>query len=146
MFRCAITNLVLFGFIVSQLAAVPHAHGATSPDNQHRHDAFPHIHIGFGGHSQARKNTTQRPPGLGEPRTGNEHDNDAIYLPGAGAPALGNDRSQNLHHCGLVSAAPLAMCSIGPASADASLTLPWRPPDDDPPDCPLFLTLRTIRI
>jgi hypothetical protein len=146
MLRRFITSLVLLGFIVSQLAAMPHAHGADSPDDQHRHDAHPHIHIWFGGHSHARNIDLQEPPGLGDQRDTDDHDADAIFLPGAGAPALGNDRSQSAHQGDLASTGRIGLSAVCKANDKACKSLPWRPPDDDPPACPLFLKLRTIRI
>jgi len=165
MFRRCITSLVLLGFNVSQLAAAPHLHGSVSPDEQHRHDAHPHIHLGFGGHPHARsEHHAPLGPGDGingdgingdgingdginrDVRSGNEHDADAIYLPGAGAPALGSDRSQALQQGDLASPDRFGAQSISDVNDKASKAFPWRPPDDDPPACPVFLKLRTLRI
>ena len=155
MFRRCITFLVLLGFNVSQLAS-PHLHAAASPQEQRRHDAHPHVHFWFvhsledgqqgKRHEKSVENARHLKSDLvGEP-LGDEHDADAIYLPGAGAPAAGRERSHSTWQDAITFAAPYGLLSTGTGDAESSAHVPWHPPDDDSPHCHIYLRLRTLRI
>ena len=155
MFRRFITTLVLLGFNVSQLAA-PHAHGAASLEEQRQHDEHPHVHFWFGGEphdghdgnrdESSTNQSRQAADGLADEPLGDEHDADAIYLPGAGAPASGNDRSHSPTQGDNAFAAQFTLLPTCVADDESTTPIPWRPPDEHSPACPTFLKLRTIRI
>lgn len=162
MFRRCITTLVLFGFVASQLVAVPHAHAHCSPEQQREHDARPHVHVGSyghshdhspsqGGHSHGQPTDNQPsvddeklPIGAGASYA--EHDVDAIYLPGRAASPLAIKDQRTAGSAGPIHSADIGLCANFFQVAQPSLSALHRPPNDGLAGAKLFLTLRHLRI
>src|SRR5215212_2833428 len=64
MARRSATTLLLIAYLASQMAAVPHAHGADCENQPADHDARPHFHISSAaqvGHSHPHADVHQHP-------------------------------------------------------------------------------------
>ncbi|MEX2025830.1 MAG: hypothetical protein WEH44_00995 [Pirellulaceae bacterium] len=147
MFRRLVAILTLLGFFAGQLAMVPHAHAAGSPDEQRQHSSRPHIHVGGHGHAHDHSHTTPASDrsslgDIGAP--GLDHDADAIYL-SDGNSTLGTARDERVVITTIVLSADLLTGSWQPL-AQQGLAVPFHPPDRFPAGSKLFLTLRTLRI
>lgn len=162
MFRHCVSLLVIVGLLASQLAAVPHAHGATSPEEQRKHDATPHIHLfGNGSHSHSHSHakddhhhhhesvpsddgSANQPlaPGGDAP----EHDSDAFYF--VASPSVFAGSTTQVHTISelLVALQAPAAGWAGGRQAEFARGLPWHPPDTVLDDSEAYLTLRTLRI
>ena len=158
MLRRWISCLVIVGLLAGQLAAMPHAHGAMSLDEQREHDARPHLHFPFAGEGHQHDEHDHH----GHDHGGDQHgqdplqaaglpgcccdDGDAVYLVGSGSLTAGSgDKSQTLAR----PAAELLTVALPSAdpSQDARLLFALaHPPDDAAPGVKLFLKLRTLRI
>ena len=168
MFRRAVSLLVIAGLIVGQLAAIPHAHGAMSAEEQREHDATPHFHnrwLGHphhdhahphGGHSHshsakvhpkhskpASDDSSTQPLGLVP--SGSAHDADAIYLPHAGAPSMTSHKVTIAWALQVGKLTPLAFC-FAVSQAKGEDYLRWHPPDEVQDASDYYLTLRNLRI
>jgi hypothetical protein len=162
MFRRCVSILVLLGFVAGQLAAVPHAHGGCSSEQQREHDARPHVHVGSCSHSHdhndshdghSHSHATDKPaPASGEQLSNSgcgpyvEHDADAIYLPcGASSPVAVKDQrtASSADPISSADTASYATCLLpDPRNASA----PIHPPNGHSSGAKLFLTLRNLRI
>lgn len=167
MFRRCVSLLVIAGFIASQLAAIPHAHGAASAEQQREHDATPHFHWGWLGHADddhGHSNSGHghshpgqeisggsEPPSdgsegqpLGTGLSSSDHDADAFFIPKQAASAS-SAKNQ------LVSAWQFAALApppdwIGDLQASEQLSVRWHPPDEVLDGSDRYLTLRNLRI
>jgi hypothetical protein len=166
MFRGCVSLLVLVGFIASQLAVMPHAHGAASAEEQRNHDATPHFHWNslshshsHSGHNHAHPHHTSAKPRsktsvdstsddsttrlAGADQYYAEHDADAIFVNahavyGSGSP----DRAASVSQVAI-----LALPCVGSATSPiATPTLRWHPPDIVLDASDSYLTLRNLRI
>lgn len=145
MFRRSVATLALFGYIVGQLAMVPHAHGAAFPDEQRQHNARPHFHIGghSHSHSHAHPPAGDRSPREGISQPGLDHDADAIYVASftacVGIVSDERDLGAVACFCGMLTAScvPIALHEAA---------IPLHPPDAADSGGKLFLKLRTLRI
>ena len=83
--------LLLTVYVASQLAVVPHAHGANGAAATSDHRATPHVHLGWldgsdhaheqgQAHHHADHKTPTKPASESCTKSG-EHDRDAFYLP-----------------------------------------------------------------
>jgi hypothetical protein len=162
MFRRCVCILVLLGFIAGQLAVVPHAHGGYSPEEQRQHDARPHVHVGFCGHSHEHNHshdghshshpTDKAAPASVEQLSNGgcgpcvEHDADAIYLPcGASSPATVKDQ-RTASSAELIHSADTASCATCLLPNPRNASAPIHPPNGHSSGAKLFLTLRNLRI
>lgn len=168
MFRHLICLVTAAGFIASDMAIIPHAHGSGSQDNQ-RGQATPHFHCAWsehddhahdhnhGGHRHSHaghkhernlnpphvESTSQsRADGL----WGDDHDANAIYLPGQ---ICAVSQSCSKHSLALVvqfwgSATLPVACSEEQGGGCSSSR--WRPPDKVLDLSDTYLTLRNLRI
>lgn len=145
MFRRSVATLALVGYIVGQLAMVPHAHGASLPDEQRQHHARPHFHIGGHAHSHSHAH----PPagdrslreGIGRP--GFDHDADAIYV--ASVTACVGIASDERDLPAVASFGGMLTASCVPSALHEG-AIPLHPPDAADSGGKLFLKLRTLRI
>jgi hypothetical protein len=161
MFRRCVSFLVIVGLLASQLAAIPHAHGAMSAEEQQKHDTTPHVHFFAHGkhchshshahghchcHQSDKAQPASKSPNPRQPtRDGFDHDQTAIYLGAAEQLTLASNST---------SMVPVAIADL-PSTVDATiygfegasvLSLPWHPPDEVADDSQAYLTLRTLRI
>lgn len=163
MLRRIVSTCVLIGFIASQWAAVPHMH-AHETDAKHGHTS-PHMHLSWFGSSTHMHGHEHGPGGThhhqaavpndssaatpSDQATGeDDHDGDAVYLPGGVPRATTTSIAEALALKG--QAAHLALLAYDPGfAAELSATCctaSRRPPDERHPGCALYLTLRTLRI
>jgi hypothetical protein len=164
MIRRGVSLLVIAGLIAGQLAAIPHAHGAMTPEEQSEHNAVPHFHVtrsdhadhgqshhGHGhshsakGHEEAKRSS--KPSNASPSGTGRgEHDANAVYLaPHARALSVQSHKAAAASTLQLAKLTPLAICPTA-SQAKASNFRHWHPPDavQDASGC--YLTLRNLRI
>ncbi|HUE74253.1 MAG TPA: hypothetical protein VMP01_25455 [Pirellulaceae bacterium] len=145
MFRRCVAAFVLLGFLAGQLAMVPHAHAAGSPDAQRQHSTRPHFHVGGHAHDHSHAPPAgERSPLDWISAPGHDHDADAIYL-SDGNSTLGTARDERVAITTIVLSADLLTGSWQPL-AQQDLAVPFHPPDPFPAGRKLFLTLRTLRI
>ena len=163
MFRRVVSTCVLIGFIAGQGAAIPHAH-AHETDAEDGH-ASPHVHLSWFGrsthghdhehgpggthrHQAAVPNDSSAATPNGQATGENDHDGDAVYLPGEVPRATTTSLDEALALKG--QAAHLALLAFDPGFAAGlsatHCTAFRRPPDERHPGCALYLTLRTLRI
>lgn len=153
-FRRCVFLIAIVGLLASQLAAVPHAHGGLTIDEQREHDATPHFHShGFhhrhdhtpGGHrhrhfvqpSEGRPH--QRPDRIPQ----REHDATAIDCRWQVLAVSQTWSTTKLVTWGTtLNDYPLANCSF----ASESEFIAGRPPDQVLDRSNLYLTLRNLRI
>jgi hypothetical protein len=161
MFRRCISTLVLLGFVAGQLAAIPHAHGGCSPEEQREHDARPHVHVGFCGHSHDHDDSHDghshnRATDKVSPASGQqvfdddgacniEHDADAIYLPCVASPVAVKEQ-RITSGPGPISSTDLALDATGFRAELHYASVPIHPPNGHSSGAKLFLTLRNLRI
>ena len=164
MFRRCVSLLMIAGMFASQLAAIPHAHGATSREEQRKHDATPHFHW-FGNcqhchshsHSHAHgKNDHHRHETASEhdksdretPPDGNslDHDADALYLGGGTNCTMVSSTQVSSARILLTTLQVPVATSICGIEAKEVRGLSWRPPDQVIDGSEIYLTLRTLRI
>lgn len=172
MFRRCVSLCVLAVFLASQLAAVPHAHGATSPEEQQKHSATPHFHCEWfgdtdhdhdhshGGHSHSHAGQQQedcpkpksddsqdrQPQGTG--LSGTDHDADAIFVFVSGQACTASTTSYKdlaASAWQLVALARLPDC-LSDLQARLSPSFRGHPPDEVLDDSDIYLTLRNLRI
>jgi hypothetical protein len=164
MFRRCVVIFVLVGFVASQLAAIPHAHGGHSPAEQSEHDARPHFHFGKCSHdhghdhahghghchhSHPREETddeSQDQPLSDQAGGSLEHDANAVYLiaGSSNTVVVKVQYGAAITDCiALAIAAPSALASPSASGDDPAL---FRPPDEDSGGPKIFLTLRNLRI
>ncbi len=169
MFRRGVSFLVLVGFLASQLAVMPHAHGSATPEEQQKHDAAPHFHCAWLGHSDHdhhhghssaghghSHHATQHEGGLksstdssdGQSLTsglrGADHDADAIFVSEQAATAS-RSTDQLVSAWQLVGSAPLPTC-LGDVQSGLGPSPRWHPPDEVLDASDTYLTLRNLRI
>lgn len=161
MFRRCVTFLVIAGFLASQLAAIPHAHGVASAKEQQKHDATPHFHyewFGHAGHDHGHSHPGQR-HGLGQEApssdnsdgqplgiglSGAAHDSDAVFVPRQAVfAASSKDR--------VVAAWQLAALValhdfLGDHKWIPNPSPRWHPPDQILDASDTYLTLRNLRL
>ena len=166
MFRHFICLVTAAGFVASQMAITPHAHGSGSAELQREHDANPHVHWGScdddhhahthgeSGHSHSghhhqqetsaspSESSTEQPFGVVSPE---EHDADAIYLPATDFSAYLLSRTHSLSKSVQVAEvpAPLVLCGEHPG---AGQPIRRHPPDDVTDGSETYLILRNLRI
>jgi hypothetical protein len=146
MVRCVLSLLIGIGYCVSQLAAVPHAHGHNAG---HKHHAGqPHVHLSdFGGahegeHHQHAGHQHQPTANSGE----QDHDGDAVYLQPVVSGSANPDRCLDIL-AGPSLAPPLPFgFVIAPVHGVSSLAWCQPGPNLTGGHCALFLTLQTLRI
>jgi len=163
MFRRCVSLLMIVGMFASQLAAVPHSHGATSLEEQQKHDATPHFHwFGYCQHCHSHSHAhgkhdhhhhespsehedsdreTPRPDG-----NSLDHDADAIYLGGGTNCTMGSSTQVSSTRFLLTALQVPVATSICGIEAKEVRGLPWRPPDQVLDGSEIYLTLRTLRI
>jgi hypothetical protein len=165
MFRRCVSLLLIVGMFASQLAAVPHAHGATSQEEQRKHDATPHFHwFGYCQHCHSHSHShAHGKHGHHHHETASEHDNsdrqtprpdgnsldhdaDAIYLGGGTNCTMGSSTRVSSTQVLLIALQTPVATSICGIEAKEVRGLPWRPPDQVLDDSETYLTLRTLRI
>ena len=150
--RCT-TSVLMMAYLASQLAAAPHAHGATGETQPSDHNARPHVHVGWFDHGDHAHDDGHRhhhpcdendsqPPGSKSHGGDRDHDSDAVYLPNeAVAPSTKS----------AVSPASLAVSTLGIIASIAAPTASGYSastifPDKCSSGCPLYLALRALRI
>lgn len=141
-------------FIASQLAVMPHAHGAGQQELPRDHDALPHIHISWFGHvvhchhdcpaNDDEHDADHSNQSSFDSVPGHDHDSDAIYLPNDGGVSLPikNMAAPNYHQV----VSPIAILAV---QSPATVCARWTAvdfPDSQSPGCPLYLALRALRI
>jgi hypothetical protein len=163
MFRRSVSFLAIVSLFASQLAAIPHAHGATSPEEQRKHDETPHFHwFGYCQHCQSHSHPrgkhdhhhhdTSSKHGKSDGQAplpdGNsvDHAADAIYLGGGTNCTFGSSTQVSSTQILLIALQSPVATSICGIEAKVVRGLPWRPPDQVLDDSETYLTLRTLRI
>lgn len=154
MVRRYTNTLLMIAYLASQLATLPHAHGANSENQPCDHNARSHVHVSWfhhedhsheheDGHSDHHHcdGTHSQPAADTEP---GDHDSDAVYLPndtGFSLPTKTVATSDSFHLVTTLTIAtvPVPM-AISQFSSDAHL------PDKCSAGCPLYLALRALRI
>jgi len=142
----------MFGFVASQLAAIPHAHAGLSPAEQLEHSHHPHVHVGGCSHPHEHNCTPlhshdhERVPQPAPARTPLPcHDAAAIYLPtGSEWASLPlQEQVKKDRAAGPVTTADdvASLCNEF-ESRFCSL----HPPDSPPGGSKIFLKLRSLRI
>lgn len=95
MVRGSVTILMLLGLVIRPMIPVSHAHAHLTPEQQVKHNAVPHVHIGSTAHSHSHESgcpahhhddpSVESPDASYEsgvvPATGCHHDSDAFWLP-----------------------------------------------------------------
>ena len=150
--RCT-TTMLMMAYLATQLAMVPHAHGA-SENQSSDHNARPHVHISWFGHIEHSHDDgcayhDECDGSYSQPISfhfapAHDHDSDAIYLPndaGVSLPVKSVVAPSNFQDVSTLAVAttrtPTAVCETW-AAADFS--------DKCSPGRPLYLVLRALRI
>ena len=172
MFRRCLSLLVIAGFLASQMALVPHAHGIVSANEQQKHDATPHIHCGWFGssdhghchahgdrchgkhsHSDSGEQAVEvsqtaagdeANPDLCIEQSHSDHDADAVFLSGL-TVATSTKKVQVDSAWQVFWQCPLS-CSLHQIQASTSPPLHWETPDVVQDASDSYLTLRNLRI
>lgn len=171
MFRRCVSLLVIAGFLASQLAAVPHAHGGASPEGRREHDAAPHFHWAWLSHAAHHHDHSHSPSGhehshsgpqsrdqndskgssgepIGPPQItglpGAGHDADAIFVSGQTA-AASPSKDQASKTTQLIASVRLVACLDGLA-LNPRLPPCWHPSDEALDASDTYLILRNLRI
>jgi hypothetical protein len=154
MFQRCVLLLILVGFLASQLASIPHVHGAAEPRGHH---ATPHFHwkkVGHShhhGHSHAGNSHQHRhaahcqevPADTGLINH-SEHEADAIYVPGLGTVTPNKrELSTVTYHFAVIEITSHWFVNL-PTNFEADAR--WHPPDKAWDVSNLYLTLRKLRI
>ena len=152
--RCT-TTLLMMAYLASQLAMVPHAHGASGENQPCDHNARPHVHVAcfdHVGHSHDDGHTHHQEcvdsnslAAVSDTSTRqDDHDSDAVYLPNdpwGSLPTKSVASSGNLQVIStLVTAVAHTPTAISECLSDVNS------PDECSPGCPLYLALRALRI
>lgn len=163
MFRRTVSLLIIVGMLASQLAAVPHAHGATSEEAKRKHDATPHFHW-FGHCSNCKSHSHdhgkhchqhEHPTSEDRPTERKEsqpvgdtmdHNADAIYVVGGTTLTVGSATQQAAVQSVLAALQMPIATSIVAVEVVIPAERTWRPPDQVLDDSDAYLTLRTLRI
>lgn len=161
MFRRCLSLLVIAGLLASQLAVIPHVHGSATPEEQQKHNATPHIHcawLGHSGHDHSHSGKGHSHPGShhdegAKPATddsdghplaiglsGADHDTDAIFVSDQAATA-----SRQVSAWQPAALAPL-FTGINDLRSRQSPSPRWHPPDEVLDASDTYLTLRNLRI
>ena len=168
MFRRCVSLLVIAGFLASQLAAIPHAHGNASAEEQREHDAKPHCHFGHThhdhGHSHSGHNHPHELPGQDQeegsrPLSGGtdtelletgllatDHDANAIFLPGRAWTASTTSQKDHAQSVWQISALTANPVNLGNVPSFAKSAPRWHPPDEVLDASGSYLILRNLRI
>jgi len=160
MLRRSQSIVLTVGYLASQLAAVPHAHGQSGDSQPSDHSARPHFHVSWFGrhdhshddhsqddghtHHHERDGTHPQPPSSESNAGHDDHDSDAVYLPNDTGVSLPSKCVGSPDSLQVVSTLVIAAVNM-PAAVSECLT-DARPPDKCSPDCPLYLALRALRI
>jgi len=151
------TSLLMMAYLASQLAMVPHAHGASSENVPSDHNARPHVHVSWfhhenHGHEHGDEHkhnqdchhgdeSHSQPAANTEP---DDHDSDAVYVPNHTALSLSTKSAPTPDSFELVSTLTIATVpmpmAISRCSSGAYL------PDECSSGCPLYPALRALRI
>lgn len=161
MLRRCVSLLVIAGFLSSQLASIPHAHGFASPDEQKSHNATPHFHCKQSnstehthdhsplGHRHDHASKSQSHESGTEPADNRigllDHDASAIFML-AGTPTFSRSNLlelTNTWHLALFAQLPAFQCDISGNPTDSP---EWHPPDEVLDESGIYLTLRNLRI
>lgn len=151
MFRGCISLVVIAGLFASQMAAVPHAHGGSSAEDRHEHDARPHFHCKWfsaghcvhkhGGKERSHGTPAPVPVSVGSERNSDDclppeggrntdHDSNAVDVPNPAAPDPTTNSTQ-----GVALGGRLAFCfppTVGHSSLSpiARRRHCWHSPDE----------------
>jgi hypothetical protein len=153
--RRGLSIALMFAYLASQQAVVPHAHGGCSESQSSDHNTRPHFHVAcfeHAGHSHddghdhhPECDGCHSQSDLCGSTSGQDgHDSDAVYLPndvGVSLPVkivVAPDSLQVVSM--LVIAATPAPTAISERLADVDMAGGWCP------SCPLYLALRALRI
>ena len=156
MFRRTVSMIALFGYLITQAAAVPHAH---LRGFHHDHDCEPHFHLAWfaGGYGEDEHDDDRNDDLAADfdhselhifaDSDGEAHDHDAVYL----LNCLGSERVTNELFVADLKWTPVTVLWSSTASAAPSgefcwFTHYWRSFDSTGDHCALFLKLRTLRI
>ena len=164
MFRRCASLLVIAGLLASQLAAVPHAHAAASAEERVQHDATPHVHCGWlghsdHGHSHSHHGRSHDDDGLENSALVDsaetalsaysrvdDHDADAVFL----ANSSCSDWTAGQSKASVVAWQFAALMPLLLIQTDVEPNTlgspPWRPPDAVLDASKTYLTLRNLRI
>jgi hypothetical protein len=151
MFRKGLSLIVMLGFVLGQMAALPHAHAASStPAN---HDSRPHIHVpcfaanGHShdeGHHHHADGSHHHSPVCDHEKQGHDHDSDAVYLPNNMGDSLPSTMVASVDCLQNVAALPERCAFLNPPHAN-SVIGPYFS-DECSSAQPLYLALRALRI
>jgi hypothetical protein len=154
MVRHFTTTLLMMVFLASQLAVVPHSHGAICLEQHRGHDARPHIHVSWFGqaeHAHGEGHThhqecggSQCQPSLTDSDSGHDHDSDAVYLPNDAGDSLPTKcviAPDNIHVVALLG---IALTPTRTAISESWAVADFH--DKCSSGCPLYLALRALRI
>ena len=153
MFRKGLSLIVMLGFVMGQMAALPHAHAASStPAN---HDSRPHIHVpcfAANGHSHDEGHhqhhhadgSHHHSPVSDDQKQSHNHDSDAVYLPNNMGDSLPSTMVASVDCLQNVSALPKLCAFLNPPHAN-SVIGPYFS-DECSSAQPIYLALRTLRI
>jgi len=164
MFQRCVSLLVLAGFLASQLAAMPHAHGVDDGeqrdlstkrhfhwawfvdvhgDHDHTHLSHRHTHAGHGCSYDAPQESEAAQTGLvvGQWTCG-DHDFDAVFVP---EPTVGTSPQHDPQAWQLASIVALPE-ELGQLVSAGERPVPWHPPDEILDASDTYLTLRMLRL
>jgi hypothetical protein len=167
MFQRCVSLLLILGLLASQLATVPHAHGAIPAEDQREHDAAPHFHCDWLGqaehdhnhehHSHHHSHFGQRPADessrssddsdgqlLGTV-TGADHDANAVFVAKQTYIVSRTIHKDPASACQFVVLATLPNCLSDSRAIFDPFAL-WHPPDKVLDGSEIYLTLRNLRI
>ena len=168
MFRRFICLITAAGFVATQAAIIPHAHGSGSAEFQREHDANPHFHWGSSDHNEHHhdhthaesgdshsghhhqqktptspcESSTEQPVGVLSPE---QHDADAIYLPAMDCSAYLLSRTHSLSKSVQVTEVPAPLV-LGGEHSGMGQPIRCRPPDAVVDGSETYLILRNLRI
>jgi hypothetical protein len=145
----------MLGYLASQMATVPHAHGRCGENQPSDHNARHHVHVSWfehddhshdGGHSHHHEcdEGNSQPP-LSESNAEHDgHDSDAVYLPNDTGVSLASNSVVSLGSFQVVSTLAIAAVPT-PTVFSESLAAAYSS-DNCSSGCPLYLALRALRI
>lgn len=162
MFRKCLNSLLILGYLASQLAAIPHAHGEMTAAEQQAHAATPHFHCHGMGHSHTHshecqhdhqgptkpgKDDDQRPTSITvSTDSGFNHDADAVFLP-SGTSVVVSSLPDDLLLATSLDVASINIVSLSEIPTDHSSGRTWGHTSDCLTDhSDLYLALRQLRI
>jgi hypothetical protein len=159
MLRRSLSIALILGYLASQLAAVPHAHGGSSENQSSGHNVRPHIHISSfnlfdhshdrhsdDGHAHHHEcdDSHSHSASSSSNAEHDDHDNDAVYLPNDTGFSLPSKSVVSLD-C-LQSVSTLAIAAIATPAARSEPSAVAYSPGECSLGCPLYLALRALRI